>query len=254
MKTHLYYSPKELACFIQNRAKHVYSCGNNGGPGSCESNSLHPLFHLFGPAPSSCIGLHKYCLMVRKRCSRDGCNKHIVNGGVCITHGAVVKRCSHERCTNGAVKGGVCVTHGAVVKRCNFERCTKQAQKGGVCKKHGAKIKRCSHHEGCTKGAHTGGVCITHGAKLVNNSNDEGGESGINISNNNDNTKTKQQPSSRPKSHISFYVELLYMHYHPRKNSDYIHCTCKNHKCGGSFRLFRWLFNSKHDGNTLDTI
>ena len=91
-------------------------------------------------------------------------------------------------------------------------------------------------------------------AELVNNSNDEGGESGINISNNNDNTKTKQQPSSRPKSHISFDVELLYMHYHPRKNSDYIHCTCKNHKCGGSFRLFRWLFNSKHDGNTLDTI
>ena len=91
-------------------------------------------------------------------------------------------------------------------------------------------------------------------AELVNNSNDEGGESGINISNNNDNTKTKQQPSSRPKSHISFDGELLYMHYYPRKNSDYIHCTCKNHKCGGSFRLFRWLFNSKHDGNTLDTI
>jgi hypothetical protein len=29
---------------------------------------------------------------VVKRCSHDGCNKHIVKGGVCITHGAVVNR------------------------------------------------------------------------------------------------------------------------------------------------------------------
>jgi hypothetical protein len=30
------------------------------------------------------------------------------------------KLCSYEGCTNGVVEGGVCVTHGAKVKRCSY--------------------------------------------------------------------------------------------------------------------------------------
>jgi hypothetical protein len=52
-----------------------------------------------------------------KRCSFEGCTNNRVQGGVCITHGAIRKRCSYEGCTNGCVKDGVCVTHGAARKR-----------------------------------------------------------------------------------------------------------------------------------------
>jgi hypothetical protein len=50
-----------------------------------------------------------------KQCNFEGCNKHVVQGGVCVTHGAIKKRklCSFEGCTNQSRKGGVCVTHGA---------------------------------------------------------------------------------------------------------------------------------------------
>eukprot|EP00986_Skeletonema_menzelii_P008071 scaffold3310_cov87-Skeletonema_menzelii.AAC.1 len=125
-------------------------------------------------------------------CSADGCTNHVINGGVCILHGAKrkrcssegctnqvrrrgmcwrhgakvkVKRCSSEGCTNIVINGGVCIRHGAKVKRCSSEGCTNQAQKGGVCFRHGAKTKRCSS-EGCTNNAQNGGVCIKHGAKV----------------------------------------------------------------------------------------
>ena len=62
--------------------------------------------------------------------------------------------CSHEGCAKAVVQGGVCVQHGAKVNRCGQEGCTNQTQKGGVCKRHGAKVKTyiCSH-EGCTSQA-----------------------------------------------------------------------------------------------------
>jgi hypothetical protein len=57
-------------------------------------------------------------------CSSEGCTNQVVNGGVCMRHGARVKRCSREGCTNVAVQGGVCNRHGAKVKRCSSEGCT----------------------------------------------------------------------------------------------------------------------------------
>jgi hypothetical protein len=74
----------------------------------------------------------------KKRCSFEGCTTVVINGGVCITHGAIKKkRCSFKGCTNGAVKGGVCVTHGATRKGCSFEGCTSNARgKEGVCYRH----------------------------------------------------------------------------------------------------------------------
>jgi hypothetical protein len=109
----------------------------------------------------------------RKRCSFEGCNKHVVREGVCVTHGAKVKRCSFKGCTNIIVKGGVCVTHGAKrhVYICTFVGgCTNQAIKGGVCITHGAIKKRCSV-EGCTNGVVKGGVCYRHRSKSWSNSN-----------------------------------------------------------------------------------
>eukprot|EP00986_Skeletonema_menzelii_P016768 scaffold15845_cov97-Skeletonema_menzelii.AAC.1 len=37
----------------------------------------------------------------------------MVQGGVCIKHGAKIKRCSSEGCTNQAKRGGMCMRHGA---------------------------------------------------------------------------------------------------------------------------------------------
>lgn len=57
-------------------------------------------------------------------------------------HGAKRKLCSEEECTNIVVQGGVCIRHGAKVKvkvkRCSSEGCTNQVQRRGVCIKHGA--------------------------------------------------------------------------------------------------------------------
>jgi hypothetical protein len=101
----------------------------------------------------------------RPTCTADGCANYVVNGGVCIRHGAKPKRkrCISKRFT-GLVKGGVCSKHGAEVKRCSVEGCPNQAQKGGLCTRHGAKKKLCSN-EGCPNQAVKGGVCWRHGAK-----------------------------------------------------------------------------------------
>ena len=98
------------------------------------------------------------------RCSADGCSSHIVNGGVCMRHGAKMKLCSSEGCANYAKNGGLCIRHGAKVARklCNREGCSNQAVRGGVCVRHGAKVKRCSS-VGCTNQAQKGGLCKRHG-------------------------------------------------------------------------------------------
>jgi hypothetical protein len=41
------------------------------------------------------------------------------------------KICSYEGCTNGVVEGGVCVTHGAKVKRCRLRWMYQLCSKGG---------------------------------------------------------------------------------------------------------------------------
>ena len=55
----------------------------------------------------------------KNTCIHEGCNNHVIKGGVCWTHGAKltakVKTCSHEGCTNIVQKRGVCIKHGAKV-------------------------------------------------------------------------------------------------------------------------------------------
>ena len=62
-----------------------------------------------------------------------------------MRHGAKLKRkqCKHEGCTNIVVNGGVCIRHGA--KKEIY--LTNRVVKGGVCIKHGSKRKTCSHEK-----------------------------------------------------------------------------------------------------------
>jgi hypothetical protein len=53
----------------------------------------------------------------RKYCSQNGCDNQIVQGGVCVKHGARVKRCNQNGCDNQVLQGGVCVKHGARKRR-----------------------------------------------------------------------------------------------------------------------------------------
>ena len=112
----------------------------------------------------------------RRICTHaDGCTNLVVQGGVCLTHGAKVRLCSHidpdsgAICTKQAKKGGVCITHGAEVKRCTYAGgCNNHAIRDGVCITHGAGAKlkprkKCTT-PGCPNNAKRGGVCITHGA------------------------------------------------------------------------------------------
>ena len=84
----------------------------------------------------SYLGLHaRWVLGVRhdkergarknKNCSQGRCGNKVVQGGVCVRHGAIVKRkkCSQGGCGNIVVQGGVCVWHGAIVKRCSQDGC-----------------------------------------------------------------------------------------------------------------------------------
>ena len=44
--------------------------------------------HLGGSAPRNMEGRKKTKAKKRKRCSHEGCTKHVQKGGVCIRHGA----------------------------------------------------------------------------------------------------------------------------------------------------------------------
>ena len=48
----------------------------------------------------------------RKLCSQEGCDNHVVQGGVCVEHGARVKLCKQDGCKNQVQTGGVCIKHG----------------------------------------------------------------------------------------------------------------------------------------------
>ena len=130
-----------------------------------------------------------------KRCSREGCTNHVINGGVCVRHGAKVKRCSYDGCTNNAIKGGVCVKHGATLKRCSKEGCTNKVVQDGVCIRHGAKHKRCSS-QGCTNQAIKGGVCWRHGA--YHNTNVESTAFGFEFEQKNSTRSQSNQHASQP--------------------------------------------------------
>lgn len=98
---------------------------------------------------------------VRRKCTFEGCPNRVVQGGLCISHGARRKQCKHPGCTKNVKKAGLCSTHGPARKRCDEAGCQKVAVQGGRCIAHGAKKKLCEV-DGCTKQAILSGMCKKH--------------------------------------------------------------------------------------------
>jgi len=98
---------------------------------------------------------------VRRKCTVEGCGNRVVQGGLCISHGAKRKTCKHPGCNKNVKKAGLCSTHGPARKRCEYQSCGKVAVQGGRCIAHGAKKKLCLV-EGCAKQAILAGMCKKH--------------------------------------------------------------------------------------------
>ncbi|CAJ1952390.1 unnamed protein product [Cylindrotheca closterium] len=98
---------------------------------------------------------------VRRKCTIEGCPNRVVQGGLCISHGAKRKQCKHPGCNKNVKKAGLCSTHGPARKRCEFQSCNKVAVQGGRCIAHGAKKKLCLI-DGCAKQAILAGMCKKH--------------------------------------------------------------------------------------------
>lgn len=97
----------------------------------------------------------------RRKCAVETCPNRVVQGGLCIAHGAKRKTCNFPGCTKNVKKQGKCSAHGPERKRCEAEGCVKVAVQGGKCISHGAKKKGCGI-EGCTKQSIMGGMCKKH--------------------------------------------------------------------------------------------
>mmetsp|Transcript_10786 Transcript_10786/g.20176 ORF Transcript_10786/g.20176 Transcript_10786/m.20176 type:complete len:803 (+) Transcript_10786:398-2806(+) len=97
----------------------------------------------------------------RRKCSVENCQNRVVQGGLCIAHGAKRKLCGHPGCNKHVKKAGMCSAHGPPRKLCEYEGCNKVAVQGGRCISHGAKKKLCSV-EDCKKQAILGGMCKKH--------------------------------------------------------------------------------------------
>jgi hypothetical protein len=98
---------------------------------------------------------------VRRKCTDTGCSNRVVQGGLCIAHGARRKTCKHPGCSKNVKKAGLCSTHGPARRRCDLDGCGKVAVQGGRCIAHGAKKRMCAVPE-CEKQAILSGMCKKH--------------------------------------------------------------------------------------------
>ena len=98
----------------------------------------------------------------RRPCTVLGCPNRVVQGGVCVAHGARRKLCQFPGCDKCVKKAGFCSTHGPARKKCEVPGCSRVAVQGGICIGHGAKKVPCQK-EGCRRQALTNGMCRIHG-------------------------------------------------------------------------------------------
>jgi len=103
---------------------------------------------------------------VRRKCTVADCQNRVVQGGLCISHGAKRKICGHPGCKKHVKKAGMCSAHGPARKRCEFQDCDKVAVQGGRCIAHGAKKKLCKM-ESCKKQAILAGMCKRHNDEQI---------------------------------------------------------------------------------------
>ncbi|CAB9504169.1 expressed unknown protein [Seminavis robusta] len=149
---------------------------------------------------------------VRRKCTMAGCPNRVVQGGLCISHGAKRKTCKHAGCTKNVKKAGLCSTHGPARKRCEAEGCGKVAVQGGRCIAHGAKKKLCSV-ENCKKQAILSGMCKKHHDKFGGDPNDNTMTCVVIGSNNSGTehaTTTSSRPAQKPGHHrgLSIFQDL----------------------------------------------
>jgi hypothetical protein len=97
----------------------------------------------------------------RRNCAIGGCLNRVVQGGVCVTHGAKRKLCKEVGCDKAVKKAGYCSTHGPARKRCDVPGCSRVAVQGGICIGHGAKQTVCAI-DGCRRKATHDGRCKDH--------------------------------------------------------------------------------------------
>lgn len=116
------------------------------------------------PSPS---GEGKKPKRVRRKCSHPQCDNRVVQGGVCVTHGARRKSCAHPGCDKAVKLAGYCSTHGPSRRKCDEAGCSRVAVQGGRCLSHGARRKVCNYpttngRGPCGKNAILGGYCKKH--------------------------------------------------------------------------------------------
>ncbi|KAL3758743.1 hypothetical protein ACHAWU_001470 [Discostella pseudostelligera] len=105
---------------------------------------------------------------IRRKCAFENCENRVVQGGVCVTHGAKRKLCSFPNCDKAVKLAGYCSTHGPSRRKCGTEGCTRVAVQGGRCLSHGARRRLCSYPgsggsgKQCQKNAIMGGMCKKH--------------------------------------------------------------------------------------------
>ena len=77
---------------------------------------------------------------IHRKCSAPDCTNQVVQGGVCVTHGAKRKLCSYPNCNKAVKLAGFCSTHGPARKKCDDPGCSRVAVQAGKCLSHGARI------------------------------------------------------------------------------------------------------------------
>eukprot|EP00984_Skeletonema_dohrnii_P006650 scaffold2366_cov122-Skeletonema_dohrnii-CCMP3373.AAC.10 len=85
----------------------------------------------------------------------------VVQGGVCVKHGAKRRICKYPGCEKNTKSHGLCSKHGPARKRCNVPKCSNVAVRAGKCKSHGAYVAECTVMN-CFKQSVGGGLCIRH--------------------------------------------------------------------------------------------
>lgn len=108
-------------------------------------------------------------LRPRRRCTVPGCGNRVVQGGLCISHGAKRKPCGVTGCPKFVKNAGMCSAHGPRRKRCLVDGCEKAAVQNGTCIAHGARKKLCVM-KGCERQGVVKGMCKRHWAEEKNSS------------------------------------------------------------------------------------
>ena len=108
----------------------------------------------------------------RRKCSHPQCDNRVVQGGVCVTHGARRKSCAHPTCSKAVKVAGYCSTHGPSRRKCDDPGCSRVAVQGGKCLSHGARRKICNYpttsgRGPCGKNAIVGGYCKKHHDRMA---------------------------------------------------------------------------------------